>query len=70
MDINGIHLNAFNGKLTVSVEVNGAWTTVITERYDGVGHISHIVERSGMEDAFRRANRVVRHHDEPQQEGL
>ena len=45
MLITGIHLNAFQGRIWVEVEIDGRWVTVINEHGD---IISHIVEPAGI----------------------
>ena len=45
--VSGIWLDAHSGRIRVRAEIDGKWRTVIDERNDE-GHISHIVEPSGM----------------------
>jgi hypothetical protein len=47
-----INLQGFNGKITVSIEVDGEWVEVIKE--NGTNVISHIVEPSGIENCIER----------------
>lgn len=47
VEVTGIWLDAHSGKIVVRVEFGGEWHTVISET-NGNGHISHIVEPSGM----------------------
>lgn len=46
--ISGVRLNCFGTTISVEVEYNGRWFKVISEYYDGVGHLSHIVEPAGI----------------------
>ena len=46
--ITGLHLDAHSGRIKVSVELNGKWVMVLDEPQHDQGHISHIVEPSGI----------------------
>lgn len=46
--ISGIRLNCFGTTISVEVEFDGRWFKVISEYYDGGGHLSHIVEPVGV----------------------
>jgi hypothetical protein len=46
--IQGIWLDAHSGRIRVRVEVDGVWLNVIDEANIDRGHISHIVEPSGI----------------------
>lgn len=55
--ISGIRLNCFGTTISVEVELDGRWFKVISEYYDGGGHLSHIVEPAGvLEAAAQRAS--------------
>ena len=47
VQVTGIWLDAYSGRIRVRAEVGGEWKTVI-DTTDNGGHISHIVEPSGM----------------------
>ena len=51
VEVTGVKLRCFNGKVEVLVEVGGSWRLAISERYDDEGVISHIVEPSGIRRA-------------------
>lgn len=46
--IQGIWLDAHSGRIKVRAEVNGVWLNVIDVPNIDQGHISHIVEPSGI----------------------
>lgn len=52
VDVTGVWLDAHSGRIRVRVEIAGEWRTVIDEHNDD-GHISHIIEPSGMLKAPR-----------------
>lgn len=47
VEVTGIWLDAHSGRIRVRAEIGGEWRTVIEET-NSEGHISHIVEPSGM----------------------
>jgi hypothetical protein len=47
LEVTGVWLDAHSGRIRVRVEFGGRWHTVIDETNDE-GHISHIVEPSGI----------------------
>jgi hypothetical protein len=47
IEITGVWLDAHSGRIHVRVEFGGQWHTVVNEG-NNEGHISHIVEPSGM----------------------
>jgi hypothetical protein len=47
VEVTGIWLDAHSGRIFVRAEVGGKWRTIISE-INGEGHISHIVEPSGI----------------------
>ena len=53
--ISGIHVNASRlstsaqGRIEVSIEVDGRWVVILSERFDPSGfHLSHIIEDHGI----------------------
>jgi len=46
--IQGVWLDAHSGRIKVRVEVDGVWRNILDLPNIGEGHISHIVEPSGI----------------------
>lgn len=50
------------GRAELSLEIDGKWVKVITERFDPAGfHVSHIVEGLGIIAALRQSRQEDKH---------